>query len=72
MAVNIEAVDQEARNMASTAANAISTHELVCAERWRNTMDTMRDIKRILAWGTIGLISAMGSLIAWLATHPPH
>lgn len=65
-----QVVDQDARDMAAAATNAISSHERVCAERWRNTMDTMRDIKRIMAWGIVGLISTMGSLIAWLATHP--
>lgn len=37
--------------MARNAANQINTHELVCAERWRATMQTMKEIKAILAYG---------------------
>jgi hypothetical protein len=56
--------------MAQSAKAAINAHEQVCAERWKTSIDTMKEIKRILAWGTTGLIGTMGSLIAWLATHP--
>lgn len=63
-------IDQEARNMATAAHSAIIVHEKVCAQRWLSTMDTMKDIKRIIAWGTTGLIGSMGGLIVYLATHP--
>lgn len=53
--------------MASAAANAINTHEHVCAERWRNTMDTMNDVKRIMSWGMATLILTMLGLIGYLA-----
>lgn len=55
--------------MAGHAMEAISTHEKVCAERWRSAMNTMSDIKRILAYGTAGLITSMIALIGFLATH---
>lgn len=58
--------------MAMAATSAINTHEEVCAERWRSAMDTMSDIKRIVAWGVTGIIGAMAGLIGFLATHPPH
>lgn len=44
-------IDQEARDMAAAAKNAIATHELVCAQRWASTMQTMKEIKAILAYG---------------------
>lgn len=65
-------VDQEARDMARAAAAAISTHEKVCAQRWRSTMDTMGDIKRIIAWATVSLIGSMGCLIIYLWQHQIH
>jgi len=66
------AIDQEARDMASNALSVMARHEAVCAERWAATKKTMDIILRVLAWGITGLIGAMASLIAWLATHPPH
>lgn len=57
-------IDQEARDMAQAAKNAINTHELVCAQRWASTMQTMKEIKAILAWGggtlIIVLLAAVG------------
>jgi hypothetical protein len=66
---NSVTVDQEARDMARAATASINAHELVCAQRWKSTMDTMSDIKRIIAWAAVGLIGSMGSLIIYLATH---
>lgn len=63
--------DQEARGMASEAMEAITTHEKICAVRWQSAMETMSEIKKILAWGTVSLISCMLGLITFLATHPP-
>jgi hypothetical protein len=68
--MNSHVIDQEARDMARSATAAILTHEQVCEQRWRSTMETMGDIKRIIAWGITSLILAMGSLIGYLATHP--
>lgn len=66
-------IDQKARDMAQAAINQIQSHEKQCALRWGGTMQTMGEIKRILAWGTVSLIGSMGALIAFLATHPlPH
>ena len=63
--------DQTARKRADEAMEAINTHEKVCAIRWKTAMDTMGEIKRILAWATVSLLSCMIGLIAFLATHPP-
>lgn len=59
-------IDQEARNMARQALARMDAHEQVCAERWGSSMNTMRDIKRILAWGTTALIGSMGTVILLL------
>ena len=62
--------DQQARDMASEAMDAITSHEKVCTVRWQGAMSTMADIKRILAYGTAGIISCMlALLIGFLATH---
>ena len=63
-------IDQGARDMAKDAIARISAHEDVCAQRWQSAMTTMGEIKRIMAWGIGGVISTMGGLIVWLATHP--
>lgn len=68
----VSTIDLEARNMAQKALDGISSHERVCTERWREVRLIMADIKRILGWGITGLIGSMGTLIAWLATHPGH
>ncbi len=64
-------IDYEARDMANHAKQAILTHEQVCAQRWLSTMDTMKEIKRILAYGTALLLGGLASLIGFLATRPP-
>lgn len=61
--------DQEARMIASQAMNAIVTHEKVCAQRWQSAMDSMSDIKKILAYGGALLIACLLGLIGFLATH---
>lgn len=58
--------------MAARALDGISSHEMLCAERWNQTRIAMNEIKRILAWGTCGLIGTMATLISWLATHLGH
>lgn len=63
-------VDQKARDMARDASAAILSHEQVCALRWKTTMSTMNDIKRIIAYATTGLIGSMGALIFYLWQHP--
>lgn len=52
-------IDQEARDMARAAASKIDAHELVCAQRWASTMQTMKEIKAILAWGGATVILVM-------------
>ena len=66
---NSGVVDQKARDMAQAAHNSISSHEKECALRWNASMQTMGDIKRILAWGTAALFGSMCGLIGFLATH---
>lgn len=56
--------------MAQAATSAIESHEKVCSQRWKSTMESMSDIKRIIAWGTGSLIASMATLIGFLATHP--
>lgn len=63
---NMNVVDQEARNMALSAQNQIQSHERECAVRWSGTMSAMKEIKAILAWGTVALIGSMGTLILLL------
>ncbi len=63
-------VDQEARNMALQALNQISLLKAVSNERDKSIMADLTVIKRILAWGTAGLIGSMATLIYWLISHP--
>jgi hypothetical protein len=58
--------------MAQAAQNQIQSHERECAIRWSGTMDSMAEIKRILAWGLGLVLTSMIGLIGFLATHPPH
>jgi hypothetical protein len=64
-------VDQKARDMAQAAQNDIAAHARECALQWSQNNKMQSIILRVLAIGTTGLISTMGALIAWLATHPP-
>lgn len=63
-------VDQEARDMARDAQFQITAHEQVCTERYGNVIKTMGEIKSILWYGTVGLITTMCTLIGYLYTHP--
>lgn len=58
------AVDQEARDMAVAAKNAISSHERVCAERWNAANEKLDLIVKILGWGggtlIVALLAAVG------------
>ncbi len=56
--------------MAQAAFSKIESHERECAIRWAGTMKSMGEIKAILAWGTAGLISALGTVIFMLINHP--
>jgi cell division protein FtsL len=56
--------------MARNATAAILTHEQVCAERWRSTMETMGDIKKVIVWGISSLVASMAFLIVYLWQHP--
>lgn len=49
---------EEAKDMASEANNAISTHEKLCALRYEGIQG---DLKAIKKWGMIGLL-LLGSL----------
>lgn len=69
MAAGGQAWDQKARIMAGEAKAAIASHEEVCAVRWESAMQTMNEIKRVMAWGIMGLMSCMIGLITFLATH---
>lgn len=55
--------------MAHDACNMVLTHEKECAIRWKSATDTMKEIKAILAYGTVALLAAMLGLIGFLATH---
>lgn len=65
-------IDQEARDMATQALSRIDAHERVCAERYTQTNKTMGLILHVLAWGTVALITGMGTIIVILATHQWH
>lgn len=56
--------------MAQTALSAVGAHERVCIERWSASMDSMRDIKRILGWAITALIGGMGTVILLLLNRP--
>lgn len=56
--------------MATAATAAITSHEKVCSERWRSTMDTMKEIKSIMAWAGISLVGSMGTVIVLLLQRP--
>ena len=58
-----QAVDQEARDMARDARAAVASHEAVCAARWASTMQTMKEIKAILAYGgSVAIIVMLAGL----------
>lgn len=52
--------------MARAVTIRMDGHEKECAMYRRGTMDTLADIKRILAWGIASLIGSMGTIIILL------
>jgi hypothetical protein len=66
--MNTQLIDQKARDMAANAMSAIVAHDKECAMYRKGTMQTLGDIKRILAWGIASLIGAMGTIILMLLT----
>ena len=69
--MTIPVIDEEARNMARAAQSAMNIHEAVCAERWGTAISVMKDVKRIVAWLIVTVITGMGTMIWYFATHPP-
>lgn len=66
-------VDQEARDMATAAQSQIKSHEDVCAVRWAQAMETMKEVKDTLkshtgfeTWAMrTGLLILVG-VVGWL------
>ncbi len=54
--------------MAQAAKNQIFSHERECAIFREASTATLKEIKGILAWGTVSLIGAMGAVILLLLT----
>lgn len=50
-------MDQEARDRADEAMNRVAQHEVLCAERWKNSAATLARIEASLKW-SIGLAPA--------------
>lgn len=69
--MSVHAVDQDARDMARDAQAAIDAHTQECAIQWRNTAGTLKEIKGILAYGGVLLISCLLGLIYFLAERLP-
>lgn len=53
-----------ARREADRANADIGKHEALCAERYKSIHASLDDIRAILKWGGIALVSVLGT-IAW-------
>lgn len=53
-----------AEELARNAMHAVTMHEAVCAERYRNINRGLDDLRLWLRWGLVALIGGLGT-IAW-------
>lgn len=54
----------EAKSMATEAADAVESHEKICAIRYAHIQADLTDIKGILKWCGISIIGALAA-VAW-------
>jgi hypothetical protein len=78
MSVSVDAVDQEARDMAKDAISHGESHERLCTERWDQQKLSMALVQKTLGEikdsmnATIGrfpasIIAGLAGLVGWLA-----
>ena len=78
MSVNIDAIDQHARDLAQMALSNGNSHEALCEERWQQqkigmilVQKTVDEIKKgmenSIGRMPAGIIAALTGLVGWLA-----
>lgn len=69
------------RDIAMAAKAQITTHELICAQRWVESKAALEELKetfrqmqsygmKAVAWILVALASSLTATIWWIVTHP--